>query len=163
MDIRIIRSKRRRKTVEARETDGTLEIRAPARMSDEELQPIISRLAQRIENHKRKSRLNDEELERRAQRLNRQFFDDELRWTSIRWVGNQAKRHGSCTPGRGTIRISHRLAQMPRFVLDYVIIHELAHLIKPNHGRDFWELVYRYPKTERARGFLMAVGMEDIE
>ena len=56
------------------------------------------------------------------------------------------------------IRISHRLATMPDFVLDYVLIHELAHLLEANHGRQFWDLVYRYPKTERARGFLIGAG-----
>lgn len=78
-------------------------------------------------------------------------------------MSNQNKRHGSCAPGRGTIRISHRLATMPRFVLDYVIVHELAHLAQPNHGREFWLLVNQYPKTERARGYLMAAGLENEE
>jgi predicted metal-dependent hydrolase len=41
-------------------------------------------------------------------------------------------------------------------VLDYVIVHELAHLVVPGHGRKFWGLVDRYPRAERARGWLMA-------
>jgi predicted metal-dependent hydrolase len=70
---------------------------------------------------------------------------------------------GSCTPTDQTIRLSHRLATMPAFVRDYVIIHELAHLLEANHGPKFWKLVNRYPKTERARGYLMAVGLEEME
>ena len=97
----------------------------------------------------------------RASELNRHYFDGRLQWTSMRWVTNQNKRFASCTPSQGTIRISHRLATMPKFVLDYVIVHELAHLIEANHGANFWKLVARYPKTERARGYLMAVGLED--
>ncbi len=163
MEIRIIRSKKRRRTVQAREVDGTLEILAPARMSDEELEPIIGNLKRRIESHRDKSELDDEALEKRAHRLNERYFDGFLEWNSIRWVANQNKRHGSCTPGRGTIRISHRIAAMPRFVQDYVIVHELAHLIQPGHGRRFWKLVYRYPRAERARGYLMGAGLEEIE
>ena len=163
MKTRIIRSKQRRKTVQAREVDGTLEIRAPAHMSDKELEPYIERFKRRLEDRKSKSKLDDGVLEKRARELNRQYFDEALRWQSIRWVTNQNERHGSCTPDTGTIRISHRIAPMPRFVLDYVLVHELAHLVEPNHGKSFWKRVDRYPRTERARGYLMAVGLEEVE
>ncbi|MEZ4836614.1 MAG: M48 family metallopeptidase [Caldilineaceae bacterium] len=86
-----------------------------------------------------------------------------MQWESIRWVTNQNKRYGSCTPSERTIRISHRLAKVPQFVLDYVIVHELAHLLEANHGKRFWKLVNRYPKTERARGYLMAMGLEELD
>jgi hypothetical protein len=112
---------------------------------------------------KRKARLpqTDEMLEKRARELNREYFDGRLRWQSIRYVTNQNTRFGSCTPDDGTIRLSHRLSSMPAFVRDYVIIHELAHLEESNHGPRFWKLVNRYPLTERARGYLMAVGLEE--
>jgi predicted metal-dependent hydrolase len=163
VEIRIVRSKRRRKTVQAREVDGALEVLAPARMSDAELQPYIDKLAQRVERRLALARLDDGALNRRAKELNRRYFCGELRWKSIRWVTNQGKRFGSCSPGKGAIRISHRIAGMPRFVQDYVLVHELAHLLKPNHSSQFWELVQRYPRTERARGYLMAVGLEDLQ
>ncbi len=163
LETRIIRSKKRRKTIEAREVDGILEVLAPAGMSDKELDPHILKLKARIERRKITSQLDDETLEKRARVLNQRYFDGILRWRSIRWVTNQNKRHGSCTPWRGNIRISHRIADMPRFVRDYVIVHELAHLVEPNHSKKFWDLVNQYPKTERARGYLMAVGLEDTE
>lgn len=77
---------------------------------------------------------------------------------SIRWVDNQTWRWGSCTPADGAVRISSRLAEVPGWVLDYVVVHELAHLVVPGHGAGFWELVGRYPRAERARGYLMAIG-----
>ena len=163
MEIRVVRSKKRRKTVQAREVDGALEILAPARMSDKELAPYIVNLKERILRRGKKAELDDAALEKRAHRLNHQYFNNRINWESIRWVTNQATRHGSCTPRRGTIRISHRIAGMPRFVQDYVIVHELAHLVEPNHSKNFWDLVYRYPRTERARGYLLAVGMEEME
>jgi predicted metal-dependent hydrolase len=78
-------------------------------------------------------------------------------------VDNQAWRWGSCTPSEGTIRISSRLAAEPAWVLDYVIVHELAHLSVACHDARFWALVHRYPRAERARGFLMARGMADAD
>jgi predicted metal-dependent hydrolase len=163
METKIIRSAKRRKTVQARVTDGVLEVFAPARMSDRELRPIIDNLKKRIERRKRAADLDDPGLQRLALDLNRTYFDGRLTWESIRWVSNQEKCHGSCTPGRRTIRISHRMAGMPRFVLEYVIVHELTHLLHADHGREFWRLVNRYPRTERARGYLMAVGLENEE
>ena len=163
MEIRINRSRKRRKTIQARENNGVLEILAPAHMSDKQIEPYIRNLKERIDRQKKLARLDDGHLEKCAAALNRRYFKNLLKWESIRWVTNQNKRNGSCTPSRGTIRISHNIAEMPRFVQDYVIIHELAHLIEPNHGRRFWELVYQYPKTERARGYLIAIGMENME
>jgi hypothetical protein len=63
----------------------------------------------------------------------------------------------SCTPAEGTIRMSRRLASLPDWVADYVLLHELAHLLEPGHGPRFWALVQRYPRTERARGYLDGV------
>ena len=80
---------------------------------------------------------------------------------STEYVDNQAKRFGSCAPSRGTIRISRRLTTMPGWVLEYVVMHELAHLEEANHGANFWQLVNQYPLSERARGYLMAVGLEE--
>jgi predicted metal-dependent hydrolase len=79
---------------------------------------------------------------------------------SIRWSTNQNSLWGSCTPADATIRISARLAAYPRWVLDYVIVHELAHLRYHSHGPRFRALVDRYPMAERARGFLIAKGLE---
>lgn len=163
MDVKIIRSKNRKKTVSARVVDGEFVVRAPASMSEAELQPIIDNLKERWQKRQTRAKLDDQALQRRAQELNRQYFSGKLKWKSIKWVTNQNSRFGSCTPVNGTIRLSHRLAAMPAFVRDYVIVHELAHLREPNHSAKFWKLVYRYPKTERARGYLMAVGMENIE
>ncbi len=164
MNVKIIRSSKRKKTVSARIEDGEFVVQAPAAMSDAELQPIIENLKRRLERHQAKKQLDDDGLQRRAQQLNRQYFGGRLKWESIRWVTNQNKsRFGSCTPVNGTIRLSHRLAEMPAFVQDYVIVHELAHLLEANHGPKFWKLVNRFPRTERARGYLMAVGLEQLE
>jgi hypothetical protein len=150
--------------VEARLESGTLVIRAPAAISDADLNPLIEKFKVKLTRKlQRRQRKSDETLETRAQYLNCRYFEGKLSWQSIRYVTNQNTRFGSCTPSYGTIRISHRVAGLPGWVRDYVIVHELAHLREPNHSRAFWDLVNRYPKTERARGYLMAIGMEADE
>lgn len=161
--VRIIRSAQRRKTVSGRLQNGELVIRAPTSLSDKDLAPIIEGLKKRMIQRSQKPLSSDEDLEKRAQALNKKYFDGRLRWRSVRYVTNQNSRFGSCTPEDGTIRLSHRLASMPDWVRDYVLVHELAHLVESNHGPRFWKLVNRYPLTERARGYLMAVGLEEIE
>jgi predicted metal-dependent hydrolase len=161
--VEVIRSARRRKTVSAELKNGVLVVRAPAQMDDAELAPIIEKLQARLEKRVQKAALSDVDLQARAQWLNRRYFNGRLHWQSIRFVTNQNKRFGSCTPSTGVIRLSHRLGTMPSWVLDYVIVHELAHLEQANHGPRFWRLVNTYPLTERARGYLMAVGLEEIE
>ena len=72
-------------------------------------------------------------------------------------MSNQGSRWGSCTPVDGTIRLSDRLVTTPGWVIDYVLVHELAHLIEIGHGPRFHRLVDAYPKAERARGYLLGI------
>ncbi|MDX6357267.1 MAG: hypothetical protein QOH37_321, partial [Nocardioidaceae bacterium] len=73
---------------------------------------------------------------------------------SVRWVDNQRTRWGSCTPADRSIRLSRRLQGMPDWVVDYVLVHELAHLIEAGHNDRFWSWVGRYPQADRARAWL---------
>lgn len=161
--VEIVRSQQRKKTVSAELKNGVLLVRAPARMSDKQLAPIIEKLQIRLRKKVQRPAKSDAELEVIGQQLNQTYFSGRLTWQSLRYVTNQNKRFGSCTPSLGTIRISHRLASMPDWVLKYVVIHELAHLEEGNHGPNFWKLVNQYPLTERARGYLMAIGLEEDE
>lgn len=161
--IRITRSHNRRKTISARlvENGTVIEVLAPAGATDAELAPIIDNLKGRIMRRQEKAETADDAaLTRRASELNREYFEGKLRPADVRYVTNQQRRYGSCTPSTRVIRISHRVAAMPTWVRDYVLVHELAHLKEPNHGPKFWKLVNRYPRTERARGYLIAIGLE---
>ena len=163
MEIEIIRSARRKKTISARMEKETMVVRAPANISEVELEKAIDNLKTRMGRHLEKKALLDDDLDQRARMLNHRHFDGKLHWRSIRWVSNQNSRYGSCTPSQGTIRLSHRVGALPQWVQDYVIVHELAHLQESNHGPRFWKLVNRYQLTERARGYLMALGLEEGE
>ncbi|MPZ87476.1 MAG: DUF45 domain-containing protein [Nitriliruptorales bacterium] len=158
MDVEVVRSPRRRKTVEARQVGDVLRVSIPATMTPEEEAHWVERMRRRFE---RRRRSTDIELPARARSLAERLG---LPYPEmIRWVENQRRRWGSCTPTTGTIRLSTRLAEYPQWVVDYVIVHELAHLVEPYHDAAFWSLVSRYPRTERARGFLIAKGLEPDE
>ena len=129
-------------------------------MSESEVRGWVERMGERFKGRARRDALVDQaDLERRAARINRKYFQGRLEWASIVYVTNQTAKYGSCSPGSRRIRISHRMASMPAFVLDYIIVHELAHLLEANHGRRFWRLVQRYPLAERAIGYLMGLGL----
>lgn len=161
--IEIIRSPNRAKTASARMEDGKLVVRIPAHITTEEERELVEKLVRRMSHIERRRAASEGKLpnlKSRAADLNSKHFGGKLKIHEIKWVTNQQKRYGSCTPSTHTIRISDRLAKMPLWVLDYVLVHELAHLIEANHSSRFWRLVARYPLTERARGYLIAVGLE---
>ncbi|NQE46826.1 hypothetical protein C5S31_12475 [ANME-1 cluster archaeon GoMg2] len=166
MDVKIIRSRKRKKTISAREVEGVIHLYLPLGLSRDDEFKYVQWAKKRFVARQRKEELRtndaDTELEKRAQELNRRYFSGELAWTNICYTTEQnARMFGVCNTTTKSIRISDRLLKMPQFVHDYVVVHELAHLEVPRHGPEFWTLVNRYPKTERARGYLMAVGMED--
>ena len=159
--VEVRRSARRRRTVSAYRDGDVTVVLIPARFSKAEerrwVAEMIARLQAREARRQRGPRRSDDALLARARQLSTTLFDGAARPTSVRWVTNMAARWGSCTPSDGTIRVSRRLRDMPGWVLDYVLVHELAHLLVPGHGADFWELVGRYPRSERARGYLAGV------
>jgi predicted metal-dependent hydrolase len=136
--------------------DGVIRVSVPASMSRAEEDEYVSHLVAKLE---RKYRSDHVDIEKRAARLAK--LTDLPLPRSIRWAPNQRSRWGSCSPSTGDIRISTRLAACPEWVLDYVLVHELAHLVEPNHGPEFEALVQRYPKAERARGYLIARDLDD--
>lgn len=156
-DVEVRRSARRRRTVSAYREGGKTIVLLPASFSDAQERLWVNRMLERLEAREERRRPSDEVLQARAKELAERYLDGLMQPTSIRWVSNQNTRWGSCTPADGSIRLSRRLAGMPEWVIDYVLIHELVHLIIPGHGSDFWALVNRYPKTERARGYLEGV------
>lgn len=157
MEIEVIRSSKRRKTVSARVADGVLRISIPSWMSKAEEKHWVDDMYRRFE---RRARTTEIDLTARAKSLSAKYGYKTP--ASIKWSYQQDDRWGSCTPDDATIRISAKLSREPLWVLDYVIVHELAHLTIPAHNPKFWLLVDRYPKSERARGFLIARELQPI-
>ena len=137
--------------------DGRTVVLIPARFTKAEERQWVATMLDRLAAGDRRRSPSDAELTVRAEELSRRYLGGLAKPVSIRWVDNQQTRWGSCTPADGTIRISTRVRGMPGYVLDYVVLHELAHLLVPGHGKDFWSLVSGFPRMERARGYLEGV------
>jgi predicted metal-dependent hydrolase len=155
MEIELVRGTRRRKHVEAVLVGDRLRVSFPRWMSLAEADEVARELAERMRRRVDPSAID---VAARARRLAREYGFPRPRL--VRWSEQQTSRWGSCTPEDAAIRVSSRLAAFPAWVLDYVLVHELAHLVVPHHGSAHDELVDRYPFAERARGFLIAKDLD---
>ena len=155
-DVEVRRSARRRRTVSAYRENGRVVVLIPAGFTAAEEREWVRKMVARI-NGPGRGRARDDELTRRACDLSERYLDGRAEPASVRWVSTMRARWGSCTPADRTIRLAERLQEFPGWVQDYVLVHELAHLLEPGHGPRFWRLVERYPRTERARGYLDGV------
>ena len=158
--VEVRRSQRRRRTVSAYRDGERVVVLIPDQFSRAEESEWVDRMLARLAAREGRLARSDAELLVRATRLIDLYLTEHgsaAAPASVRWVTNQNGRWGSCTPADRTIRISHRVQDMPDWVIDYVLLHELAHLIVPSHNAEFWALVARYPRSERARGYLEGV------
>lgn len=158
-EIEVVRSARRRRTVSAYRDGAKTVVLIPARMSKADEERWVAEMVAKLARQDARARPSDEGLLTRARQLSAQYLGGRAQPASVRWVSNQKSRWGSCTPADGSIRLSRRLEGMPSYVIDYVLLHELAHLLVPGHGPQFWAVLAEYPRLERARGFLDGVAM----
>ena len=150
--VQVIRSRRRRKTVEARLVNGVVRLMVPAGMSAAEVDDHAVELRERLV---RRHRCDQVDLTQRARELSARHGLPVA--PRVEWSNRQTRTWASCTLETGLIRVSARASSLPPWVLDYLLVHELAHLVHGDHSPPFWELCNRYPRTERARGYLMAI------
>ncbi|MCL6421982.1 M48 family metallopeptidase [Brachybacterium sp. JHP9] len=158
--ILVRRSARRTRTVSISRREGDIVLAVPARFTRRQERDWAVRMVAQLrssEESRTPARAGDDELLRMARRLSQAHLEGRAQPVSVSWSARQQHRWGSCTPSTGQIRLSQRLRSMPVHVLEYVLVHELAHLLIDGHGPEFWALVARYPRTESARGFLDGV------
>ena len=156
--VEVRRSDRRRRMVSARREGDTVVVFIPGWMSDSEESRWVDEMVRRLERSEARrrspARTGDDALGRKAAELSRRYLESRAVPTSVRWVPTMRTRWASCTPADATIRISERLRDVPAWVLDYVLVHELTHLLEPGHDERFWAWVHRFPRSERAMGYL---------
>jgi predicted metal-dependent hydrolase len=162
--VEVRRSARRTRTVAAFWENGTAVVAIPARFTaaqeKEWVQRMLAKLHRQGERRSasgRKRPTSDAALAAHAGRLSERYLGGKATPASVRWVSNQNSRWGSATPADGTIRLSDKLRPMPQWVIDYVLLHELAHLLVAGHNAAFWKLLEAYPETARAKAFLEGV------
>jgi predicted metal-dependent hydrolase len=158
--VEVRRSSRRKRTVTAYREQDTIVVLLPGRMSAREERDWVDQMVRRVLAREARAAgpRGDDELAERAASLAAEYLAPVLGQSpipaAVTWVSNQQHRWGSCTPSTRTIRLSDRLRRLPGWVVDYVLLHELVHLVEPTHSTRFWSLVGRYPEADRARGFL---------
>jgi hypothetical protein len=159
-EVEVRRSTRRKRTMTVYRDRGQLVALVPERLTKDQEASLLPPLVQRFLRREVQvgARLGDAELFGRAENLYVTHIAElsgvPLPPTQIRWVDNQLRRWGSCSPATGEIRLSSRLKAMPSWVLDYVLLHELAHLLEPNHSRDFHRLLSNYSQLAEAKAYL---------
>jgi predicted metal-dependent hydrolase len=154
-EVEVRRSKRRRRTVSAYRDGERIVVLIPASLTRAQEAEWVDTMVARLERSERRRRPSDTDLFARAQRLSDDYLGGLARPDSVRWVDNQRARWGSCTPSDRSIRLSSRMQGMPVWVVDYVLVHELAHLLEHQHNEAFWAWVDRFPQAERAKGYLL--------
>jgi predicted metal-dependent hydrolase len=158
--VEVRRSSRRTRTVTAYRERDTIVVLIPQRMSKADERTFVRDMVERVLAREARASAppGDEALIVRARDLAAAYLAPALdhmpELAGVSWVTNQQQRWGSCTPSTRLIRLSHRLQPMPAWVVDYVLLHELAHLVEPSHSDRFWRLVGRYPAAEKAKGYL---------
>jgi predicted metal-dependent hydrolase len=160
-EVEVRRSARRRRTVSAFRDGNKIIVQIPAHFSRADEARWVARMVERIDRADARSRRaagrGDDSLMQRCRALSTEYLPGAPQPVAVRWVAAMRTRWASCTPADRTIRVSRRLESMPGWVLDYVLLHELAHLNVPGHGVEFWDQLRDYPRTERARGYLDGV------
>ncbi|MHC6593262.1 M48 metallopeptidase family protein [Arthrobacter sp. C152] len=162
--VEVRRSARRTRTVAAFWENGTAVVAIPARFTAAQEKEWVHRMLAKLQRQGerraapgRRRPASDEALAAHAAHLSAKYFGGRAVPTTVRWVSNQNSRWGSATPAEGTIRLSDKLRTMPQWVIDYVLLHELAHLLVAGHNAAFWKLLEAYPETQRAKAFLEGV------
>lgn len=149
--IEVRRSTRRKKTIEAYRNGEKVIVSIPARMSQREAAEVVDEMVKKILHEE--SALTNEQLFDRAKLLNKKFLDGKAVPVSVEWSSRMSRIWGACTIEDRTIRISDRLRDAPEYALDYLLLHELIHIVIPGHGADFRAFLERYPELARAEGY----------
>lgn len=151
--VEVRASHRRERTVAAFREFGRTIVVVPASLPAAEVHRAVAQMVRRLEREEA-DLASDDALWRRAEQLRAAYLPEAAHPSRVRWSRRQLKRWGSCTPSRRTIRVSALLRGAPGYVVAAVLVHELAHLLRPDHGPEFQALVRRFPDHDRAEAFL---------
>lgn len=155
--VKVVRSARRRKTISANWENGVIRLQIPATLTDQEERHWAERMVAKL--HRRSGALSfgTGQLEELAEELNLRYFQGQATPSEVVFSHRQNTLWGSCSRRSRKIRLNPDLARMPRWVLEGVLVHELAHLLEPNHGPRFKALEARFERIREVHAFLAGV------
>jgi len=152
-EVEIRASTRRTKTGNAHWSGSRVVVQIPARLRGRARDEFVNELVDRLLQQRPHTSGHDASLEERANVL-AELYNDGVKPLSVRWVTNQRQRWASCSPATREIRVSTRLRQCPEWVIDAVLVHELAHLQEIDHSPVFYEIADRHPRHRECALFL---------
>ena len=152
-EVEIRASSRRTKTGSAHWSGSRIVVQIPARLRGRERTAFVDDLVERLLAQRPQNAAGDALLEERARQLAHRY-NDGIAPRSVRWVSNQRTRWASCSPATREIRVSSRLRQCPEWVIDAVLVHELAHLHEADHSSAFYAIAHRHPRQADSAHFL---------
>jgi len=152
-EVEIRASTRRTKTGNAHWSGSRVVVQIPARLRGRARDEFVNELVDRLLQQRPHTSGHDASLEERANVL-AELYNDGVKPLSVRWVTNQRQRWASCSPATREIRVSTRLRQCPEWVIDAVLVHELAHLQEIDHSPGFYEIADRHPRQRECALFL---------
>jgi len=161
-EVEIQSSARRKKTGTAHWSGSRIIVQIPANVRGKDRTMFVDELVERLLTQRPQVAAGDGMLEERERLLAAQY-NDGVEPVSVRWVTNQQARWASCSPGTKEIRVSSRLRQCPEWVIDAVLVHELAHLQVADHSPAFYEIANRHPRQDDSElyleGYALGLGL----
>jgi predicted metal-dependent hydrolase len=159
-EIEVRTSARRKKTGAAHWSGDNIVVVLPERVRGKERQRLIDELVNQLLNQRPHAVSGDAALEERAVVL-ADLYVDGVRPARVTWSAAQTRVWATCAPATREIRLSTSLRPCPEWVVDAVLVHELAHLIEADHTAAFWDIARRHPRQDESETFLAgyALGM----
>lgn len=156
--LTLLIERKRIKNINARLRDTTLSISAPLHIPQATLDQAIPDLARRLVRRVRARQINAEDDALTLAHKIAERFPTKPVVAQVQFVTTQQARWGSYSSASRTIRLNAALREMPRWVLEAVVAHELTHVFHQNHGPEFWKLLRRVcADVDRADAFLAGV------
>lgn len=156
--LSLVLERKRVKNINAQLRGDVLHVSAPVDMSQAMLDQVVPTLARRLLRRVHAVQVNSEENALTLARQVAAHFPVRPEVAQVQFVTTQEARWGSYSARTRTIRLHAALRRMPRWVLEAVVAHELAHVTHMDHSPAFWELLRRVcPETDRANAFLHGV------
>ena len=161
-EVEVRASTRRTKTGAAHWSGTRIIVQIPARLRGRERTTFVDDLVTRLLAQRPQHASSDADLLARCRSLGATYLEG-VEPAAVRWSASQRMRWASCSPATREIRVSSRLRSCPPWVVDAVLVHELAHLIEADHSPRFRALAARYPRQHEAavylEGYALGLGL----